>query len=68
MEIVIIKICDDLMEAEVYKSKLESEGIKSFIDAGVACINPLLTNAVGGIKLLVRDDDVERAKRILNLD
>ncbi len=68
MELVIIEICDDIMEVEVYKSKLESEGIKSFIDAGVACINPLLTIAVGGIKLLVRDEDLEKVKQCLNRD
>lgn len=65
MDFAIVKICDNIAEAGLDKSRLEAEGIKAFVDAGIACINPMLNTAVGGIKLLVKEEDLERAKNIL---
>ena len=53
-------------EAVIYKGKLESEGIEVFIrDNNLVDSNPLYSNAVGGVKLFVRNEDVERANIVL---
>lgn len=56
-------------EAHMDKGLLEAEGIKCIIfDEGIVQANPLLSNAVGGIKLLVHNTEVERAREILSGD
>ena len=55
-------------EAVIYKGKLESEGIEVFIrDNNLVDSNPLYSNAVGGVKLFVRNEDVERANALLKV-
>ncbi len=54
------------MEAHLSKAKLESEGIKCFIaDEYTVTMYWLLSNAIGGVKLLVKESDRERAVEIL---
>jgi hypothetical protein len=54
-------------EAIIYKGKLESEGIKVYIrDNNIVDSNPLYSNAVGGIKLFVKEEDLEKAQLILS--
>lgn len=53
-------------EAHLAKSKLESEGIDVFIkDELTAQVNNFYSNAIGGVKLLVKERDWEHAYRIL---
>jgi len=54
-------------EAIIYKGKLESEGIEVYIrDNNIVDSNPLYSNAVGGIKLFVKEEDLEKAQLILS--
>jgi len=54
-------------EAYVAKSKLDSEGVWSFVaDAEVVGMNWLYSNAVGGVKVQVKEEDEHRALQILN--
>ncbi len=54
------------IKAHLSKSKLESEGIECFIaDENVVNLNWFLSNAVGCIKLQVKESDAERAVKIL---
>ncbi|MBY0487850.1 MAG: DUF2007 domain-containing protein [Flavobacteriaceae bacterium] len=54
-------------EAIIYKGKLESEGIEVYIrDNNIVDSNPLYSNAVGGIKLFVKNEDVAKAQIILS--
>lgn len=54
-------------EAVIYQGKLESQGIEVFLrDINTIDSNPLYSNAVGGVKLFVKTEDVERANEILN--
>jgi hypothetical protein len=54
-------------EALIYKGKLESEGIEVYIsDNNIVDSNPLYSNAVGGIKLFVKEEDLEKAQLILS--
>ena len=54
------------LEAHIAKGRLESEGIEVFIkDELTAQVNNFYSNAIGGVKLLVKDSDYENAYRIL---
>lgn len=54
-------------EALIYKGKLESEGIEVFMrDSNTVDTNPLYSNAVGGVKLFVKNEDVEKATKVLS--
>jgi len=54
-------------EAHLIKTKLESEGIPAFIqDEHVVTANWLYSLAVGGVKVKVAQNDVERAKKVLD--
>lgn len=47
------------------KVKLESEGIETFVkDEMTITIDPLLSNAIGGIKLYIKESDSENALKI----
>lgn len=53
-------------EALIYKGKLESEGIEVFIrDNHTVDSDPLVSNAIGGVKLFVNTHDFEKAKSVL---
>ena len=54
-------------EALIYKGKLESEGINVFIrDNAVIDANPLYSNAMGGVKLYVKNEDLPNAQEVLS--
>ncbi len=54
-------------EAQIVKGKLQSEGIEVFLaDQVLIDTDPLVSQAIGGIKLNVYADDEERARGILN--
>lgn len=53
-------------EAQIFKGKLESEGIPVFMADNLTIdIDPLVSNALGGVRLKVRSQDAEKAKEIL---
>ncbi|MCB9252326.1 MAG: DUF2007 domain-containing protein [Flavobacteriales bacterium] len=53
-------------ELMVVKGKLISENIECFVmDELTAQVNPIYSNAIGGIKLQVMPEDVEKAMEIL---
>lgn len=53
-------------EAIIFKGKLESEGIEVFMrDNHTIDTDPLVSNAIGGVKLFVNATDVVLAKQIL---
>ncbi|MCY4781240.1 DUF2007 domain-containing protein [Sphingobacterium sp. UT-1RO-CII-1] len=63
---VTLKVFDNPIDAHILKTKLESEGIHSYLfDENIVGINPLLNIAVGGIKLKVSSDDLEKALQLL---
>ncbi|MBU0494185.1 MAG: hypothetical protein KKA73_24265 [Chloroflexi bacterium] len=56
-------------EAHIPQARLEAEGIWSFIaDRETVGANWLYSNAVGGVKLQVRDTDLDRAIEILGIE
>ena len=53
------------MDAHLLMAKLESEDIECWLqDENTVTVNPIWTNAVGGIKLLVTKQDFGRAYEI----
>lgn len=54
-------------EAHVIKSKLDAENIKTMLmDESTVDSDPLISQAIGGVKLQVHNDDLERAVAIYN--
>lgn len=54
-------------EALIFKGKLESEGIRVFVrDNNTVDANPMYSNAIGGIKLFVKNEDFDKAKMVLS--
>ena len=54
-------------DVQIIKGKLESEGIPVFLrDENTLNTDPLITNAIGGVKLQVYTKDKERAVEIYN--
>jgi hypothetical protein len=53
-------------EAHMVQGYLESEGIETILkDEMTAQVNNFYSNAVGGVKVMVRDEDYENAQQIL---
>ncbi|WP_299366000.1 DUF2007 domain-containing protein [Winogradskyella sp.] len=53
-------------EAQIIKGRLESDGIEVFLRDNITIdTDPLVSNAIGGIKLKVRAEDEKEAKKIL---
>lgn len=54
-------------EAQTIKSKLDSEGVQTMLmDEKTIDTDPLLSNAIGGVKLLVYNNHIEKALTIYN--
>lgn len=67
MEFVILETFNSYIDANLTLGRLESEGIDCWLkDEYTATIDPILTNAIGGIKLMVAKEDFEKATEILN--
>lgn len=67
METVILRTFDNHFNANIALTKLRSAGIECYLkDEYTVTIDPLLSNAIGGIKLIVRKDDLEDAKKVFS--
>lgn len=53
-------------EAYALMARLEEEGVECFLgDENIVTVNPFLSNAVGGVKLKIKESDAEKALLIL---
>lgn len=53
-------------EAQIFKGLLESNGIEVFVrDEFTTNSNPIFSNAIGGVKLFVRPESLEQARKLL---
>ncbi len=65
MEFLVLQSFNNYVDAHLLLARLESEGIECWLkDENTVTIFPVWTNAVGGIKLLVRKEDYNRASVI----
>jgi len=63
----IIGAFEFVADVQIIKGKLESEGIPVFLkDENTLNSDPLISNAIGGVKLQVYSKDKERALAIYN--
>ncbi len=55
--------------AHIARAKLEAEGIPAFVaDEHLVGVHPLYSDAIGGVKLRVAEEDAERARSIVTED
>ncbi|MDO6674257.1 DUF2007 domain-containing protein [Tenacibaculum sp. 1_MG-2023] len=63
----ILAVFEYSTEAQVVKTKLDSENIKTLLmDEKTIDSDPLISQAIGGVKLLVHNNDLEKAATIYN--
>ena len=66
MDLIVIKTFDNYFLANISLTKLQDAGIECYLkDEYTVTIDPLLTNAIGGIKLVVKSDNVEAAMKLM---
>jgi len=66
MKFLLIRAYDNYVYANMQLSLLQEQGINCHLkDEHTVTIDPLLSPAIGGIKLMVADTQVERAEEIL---
>lgn len=66
MEYVQLRAYDNYIEAHLRLQQLEAEGIRAVLkDEYTVTIDPMLSNAVGGIKLMVPDVQWQRANTVI---
>jgi len=66
LKLVIVQRYRDMPQALIAKSILDSAGLQSFLsDDNVLRMDWMISNAVGGAKLLVREEDAESARALL---
>ena len=62
MNLVVLKTYDNYFLANITCTKLQDAGIECFLrDENTVIVDPLISNAIGGIKLEVAEDDIELA-------
>jgi len=67
MDFVLLCAYTNYIEAHIVMGRLEQENIRCFLqDEYTVTIDPILTNAIGGIKLMVARAQAERAIQILS--
>ncbi|WP_299112503.1 DUF2007 domain-containing protein [uncultured Winogradskyella sp.] len=63
----ILAVFEYSTEAQLIKSKLDSEGVQTMLmDEKTIDSDPLISQAIGGVKLLVHNDDLDKAVKIYN--
>lgn len=63
---VAVRSYDNYIPANMMLQRLEEEGIKAYLqDEHTVTIDPILSNAIGGIKLMVFKDQLERSLDLL---
>jgi predicted nucleic acid-binding Zn ribbon protein len=66
MELVIIKRFSNYFLANIYLTRLQDCSIECYLkDEYTVTIDPILSNAIGGIKLVVKKEDAEEALQLV---
>ena len=67
MHFILIKSFDNYIPAHIALGRLKEEYINCYLqDEYSVTIDPFLSNAIGGIKLMVAETQADRALEILN--
>ena len=63
---IIIRTFNNSIEAHIIQGKLLAHGVPCFIqDEHIVSLNPFYNIAVGGIKVMINEDDREIAEQVL---
>lgn len=63
----ILAVFEYSTEAHLVRSKLSSEGIRTMLmDEKTIDTDPLISQAIGGVKLLIHNEDLDKAVSIYN--
>ncbi len=66
MDLVTVKTFDNYFTANITLTKLHAAGVECYLkDENTVTIDPMLSNAIGGIKLVVKNSDEEMVKQLL---
>lgn len=68
MDFVVLDVFDNYIAAHIVKGRLEAAGIDCWLKdefLSALIVDPVLTNAIAGIKLMVPEDQFEKAEQIL---
>ncbi|MEO6221220.1 MAG: hypothetical protein ABIO81_12380 [Ginsengibacter sp.] len=66
MELIIIRTFNNYFSANILLTKLRDAGIQCYLkDEYTVTMDPLLTNAVGGIKLVINKKDAEEVAMLM---
>ena len=69
MALLLVKTFNTPHEAHLFKFKLEAVGIKCFLhDENLIGLDPLYNIALGGIKLMIQEEDKDLAIEVLAKD
>ena len=67
MELVTVKTFDNYFLANITLTRLHAAGVECYLkDEHTVTIDPILTNAIGGIKLVVKKQHVEAVSALLD--
>jgi len=68
MKTVTVKTFDNYFSANIVLGRLQESGVPCYLkDEYTVTIDPILSNAIGGIKLVVNESDATEATRLLDL-
>ncbi len=66
MELIVLRTFDNYFSANILLTKLRDSGIECYLkDEYTVTIDPLLSNAIGGIKLVVKKQNAPEARAML---
>jgi predicted RNA-binding Zn-ribbon protein involved in translation (DUF1610 family) len=66
MDMVTIQTFDNYFNANIQMTRLRAAGVECYLkDEYTVTIDPLLSNAIGGIKLLVRKSEERNVRKLL---
>jgi len=67
MDFVLLQSFDNYIDAHIVLGRMEEEGIQCWLkDENTITVTPFFNNAVGGIKLMVDEQQMEKANELLN--
>ena len=66
MALVPVRSFDDYFRANLLLTRLHADGVECYLkDENTVTIDPLLSNAIGGIKLMVREEDYQQVLEVI---
>jgi hypothetical protein len=66
MELVTVQSFDNYFSASIILTRLQAEGVECYLkDENTVTIDPILSNAIGGIKLVVKKEDEAAETKLL---